>query len=219
MSEERSFVPKELWGDKLDITHFENPYKSDDFVYAPCPCCETCPDCGYHGAPTDGIIVAVDGACPDNGRSNARAGYGVYFNAKSSFNTAGLLEKAPFTNQRAEIFAACVAITKCKGMLDDHGIKWIVIKSDSAYLVNNIVTNVQKWRVNGYKTARGTPVVNGDLFQQLDGLVTSLANRGVFVRFWHVLRDQNKQADKLANAAVGGIDWEKFTEGDFTDMD
>lgn len=60
----------------------------------------------------DSIIVAVDGACPGNGRDNARAGYGVYFNAGSVWNTADKLKRTPFTNQRAEVLAAKLALDR-----------------------------------------------------------------------------------------------------------
>lgn len=37
------------------------------------------------------------------------------------------------------------------------------------------------------------------------------------VRFWHVLRTQNKQADKLANAALDGVDHKQFSGFDLLD--
>ena len=44
-----------------------------------------------------------------------------------------------------------------------------------------------------------------------------LEDEGVDVRFWHVLRTQNKQADKLANAALDGVDYKQFDEDDLLD--
>lgn len=123
------------------------------------------------------------------------------------------------TNQRAEITAAMEACRLCFEMLKtpnfDQQIRHIVIKSDSVYLVNSMVEWVEKWRDNDYKTYRGTPVVNRHLLRCLDEWVFCLENMGVDVRFWHVLRPQNKQADKLANAALDGVDHRQFTADDF----
>jgi ribonuclease HI len=184
----------------------------------------------------DGIIIAVDGACRDNGRPNARAAYGVYFNTDSKFNRAayvvyfntdskfnkaGLLDERPMTNQRAEITAAIEACKLCHQLLNTpdllQEIKQIVIKSDSAYLVNSMVTHVEKWRLNNYTSSRGRPVVNGDLLRSLDQCVVSLEEEGVNVCFWHVPRTQNQQADKLANAALDGVDYKQFTWDDLCD--
>lgn len=107
-------------------------------------------------------------------------------------------------------------------MLDSNasglGIKQIVIKSDSAYLVNGIVKNIQRWRLNNYTTARGRPIANNNLICYLDERITILESRGVSVRFWHVLRMHNKQADKLTRAAADGVDWRQFTREDLVDL-
>jgi hypothetical protein len=47
--------------------------------------------------------------------------------------------------------------------------------------------------------------------QKLDGLVLDLGDKaGLCVRFWHVLREWNRPADVLANAALDGEDWKSF---------
>jgi ribonuclease HI len=221
MSNTRRYVPSEIWGDRLHSEKFEK-HEINDFMLAPCPCCELCSHCDFHKPITNGIIVAVDGACRNNGRSDARAAYGVYFNIDSRFNRAGLLDKGPMTNQRAEITAAFEACKMCLRMLNTpdffQKIGQIVIKSDSTYLVNSMVTYVEKWRLNNYTSSRGRPVVNADLLRGLDEIVVWLEEEeGVDVRFWHVPRAQNKQADKLANAALDGVDYKKFTRDDLFD--
>lgn len=221
MSNSRRFVPSEIWGDGLNIDKLEKHAIETNFMLAPCPGCEPCPCCGFYESHTDGIIIAVDGACRDNGRSNARAAYGVYFNIDSKYNTAGLLAEGPMTNQRAEITAAIEACRLCVLMLHnpnfDQKIRQIIIKSDSAYLVNSMVEYVEKWRLNGYTSSRGRPVVNADLLRGLDGCVVCLEEEDVDVRFWHVPRAQNQQADKLANAALDGVDYKQFTWDDLFD--
>jgi hypothetical protein len=56
-------------------------------------------------------------------------------------------------------------------------IKQVVIKSDSAYLVNSMVTHVEKWRLNNYTSSRDRPVVNADLLRGLDECVVWLEER------------------------------------------
>jgi ribonuclease HI len=221
MSNTRRYVPSETWGDRLHIEKFEK-HRIDDFMLAPCPCCGHCSHCGFHKPRMDGIIIAIDGACRENGRPNARAAYGVYFNIDSKFNRAGLLDEGPMTNQRAEITAAIEACKLCHQLLNTpdllQEIEQIVIKSDSAYLVNSMVTHVEKWRLNNDTSSRGRPVVNGDMLRNLDAwLVWLEEEKGVDVRFWHVPRAQNKQADKLANAALDGVDYKQFTRDDLFD--
>jgi ribonuclease HI len=126
------------------------------------------------------------------------------------------------TNQRAEITAAIEACRLCFRMLITPDfpqmIRHVVIKSDSAYLVDSMVTHVEKWRLSNYTSSRGRPVVNGDMLRNLDAwLVWLEEEKGVDVRFWHVSRAQNKQADKLANAALDGVDYKQFTRDDLFD--
>ena len=147
MSNARRYVPSDIWCDRLHLEKFER-HTNEEFMLAPCRCCGLCPDCGFHKPLANGIIVAVDGACRNNGYSNARAAYGVYFNIYSKFNKAGLLDEGPMTNQRAEITAEIEASKLCYQMLNTpdfpQKIKQLVIKSDSAYLVNSMVTHVEK---------------------------------------------------------------------------
>lgn len=220
MSNARRYVHSEIWGDRLHSDKFEKQEISD-FMPAPCPGCELCPKRGFHLPRADAIIIAVDGACRDNGYPNARAAYGVYFKIDSGYNSAGLLDEGPMTNQRAEITAAIEACKLCYQMVNTPNfpqeIKQVVIKSDSAYLVNSMVEYVEKWRLNNYTSSRGRPVVNADLLRDLDERVVWLEDEGVNMRFWHVPRAQNQQADKLANAALDGVDYKQFTWDDLFD--
>jgi hypothetical protein len=92
------------------------------------------------------------------------------------------------------------------GNLDKH-IREVVIKTDSAYLVNSMVDYIVTWKRNGFINARGHPVASRDLIEMIDDICYELNWHGFQARFWHVPRSQNMQADKLANAALDGIDW------------
>lgn len=118
MSTDRQYNPFQIWGDKLNMAKLEDPSASTDFVYTPCSYCGFCAHCGYHQVSTKGIIIAVSGACRPDGKPNAKAGYGVYFNASSSLNFPQQIsnDKASIvpTSQRAGVLAASAALATFK---------------------------------------------------------------------------------------------------------
>lgn len=151
------------------------------------------------------MIIAVDGACRNNGRDGPQAAYGVYFNERCRSNEAGIFSQAPITNQCAEIYAAIMALEICCEKLDacppSQRVRSIVIQSDSTYLVNGITSWITTWRENNYMTSQGSPVRNRDMFSTLDDMVANVQSCGVTVYFRHVGREQNTKADRLANSA------------------
>jgi ribonuclease HI len=128
------------------------------------------------------MIIAVDGACPGNGTDKAwRSAFGVYLGNKDYVdNLAFCVPDAPgyaHTNQRAELYAALAALQYAERFAMNGGqwlcefppcskpctIRHLVIKSNSTYLVNSMTSHIHKWRSNGGKTAKRTPVQNQDL--------------------------------------------------------
>ncbi|GJC93564.1 Ribonuclease [Colletotrichum higginsianum IMI 349063] len=81
----------------------------------------------------------------------------------------------------------------------------VVIKADSEYLVKGMTEWVLRWEKNGCRTAKGTPVVNADLFRLLLRLVSQLNDRGVEVLFCHVKRRDNTEADDCADRALDRV--------------
>lgn len=77
-----------------------------------------------------------------------------------------------------------------------------MIKTDSEYVVRHMTECITKWRQNGFHNAKGAYVVNADLFNQLDLLISQLNVQGVEVLFWQVGRLENAEADALAGAAL-----------------
>jgi ribonuclease HI len=58
--------------------------------------------------------------------------------------------------------------------IEDHGVlDTVAIKADSEYLIKGMTEWVVKWRMNGWKTAKGRDVVNRGLFEELLGEVRS----------------------------------------------
>ncbi|KAK7969948.1 ribonuclease H-like domain-containing protein [Apiospora saccharicola] len=77
-------------------------------------------------------------------------------------------------------------------------VKHVVLKTDSAYLVNGITRNINKWQDDGWTTASNTAVKNQDLWKWLMELIDQYDNMDVGVDFWLVPRQYNSEADRLA---------------------
>jgi ribonuclease HI len=181
----------------------------DGWTHLTCPARCRCRGCGRRGfSRSDPLIIAVDGACLGNGTANARAAVGVWFGEGdgelgSIHNVSRVTTDT--TNQQAEISAAIAALKRYKKIVADdvrdHD-RVIILKSDSAYLVNGIATHMPTWKTNGWLNANGQPVANKELWQNLDARVRSAKRNGTRVLFWHVRRNWNTLADALAKDAL-----------------
>jgi ribonuclease HI len=104
------------------------------------------------------------------------------------------------TNNRMEMTAAIAA-------LRDSPMEPIEIVSDSKYVVDcmNQVWYV-RWQHNGWKTTRGKPVLNADLWTELLACVDGRSAQGAATTFrWtrgHAGQAQNERADLLARRAA-----------------
>lgn len=152
-------------------------------------------------------FVAIDGACRNNGHPTAKAAYGIFHDVGSSLNEARETYDLNPISQRVELYAAIILLQKVScdpsEICEGPGISQLVVKTDSAYLVNSMTKYINKWRSNGYMTSRNEPVVNKELFDKIDDLMEELfAEEIVQVRFWLVPRNQNTLADGLAKMAL-----------------
>ena len=149
------------------------------------------------------MLMFVDGACIDNGKPNARAGWAVCVGpnivVKGRLEPGAIGSSGGQTSNRAELRSAIVALGLrfWKG----EGFKSVVIASDSEYVVKGFCERLTAWKRRGWKTARGTDVANKDLWEVLDEKIQSLAKVGVQVLFWRVSRELN-EADQYAKQAA-----------------
>jgi ribonuclease HI len=110
---------------------------------------------------------------------NKMAGIGIYLsseglNIKNIYHGDEIM-----TNNRCELFAVLYSLQiihkyiingSIKGSINEsinESIKSINIVSDSTYTVNSCNEWIEKWRVNGWKTANGTPVKNRDIMEDI----------------------------------------------------
>lgn len=203
---DRKFDPLREFGRDMTEAEISLDLFADNFNYLGRAYEEPCENCGALNTHCDAIIVAVDGACRDNGKSTARAAIGACFGVDNvAHNISEVLRStSPHTNQKAELSAGIRALKEIadikKKIIPDS--REVVMKADSEYLVKGMTEWILKWRQNGYMNSKGLPVTNGEMFKELDNLVDELNKAGVGVLFWHVPRANNREADWLANAAL-----------------
>ncbi|KAL1614498.1 hypothetical protein SLS56_012087 [Neofusicoccum ribis] len=145
--------------------------------------------------------------------NHAIAACAVFFAPRSPLNETHLLAAngPPPTSQRAELMGGIKALEAAKRLAarpEEWGyedLNQVVIKADSAYLVRGATEWVSKWEARGWMNAKGTPVINQELFQRLEGCIRELESLGVLVQFFHVPRQQNQCADAAANEALDQV--------------
>ncbi|KAL2817104.1 ribonuclease H-like domain-containing protein [Aspergillus granulosus] len=202
----RRFHPDNEYPKRFSQEDIEVP--REESVYLACPGSKRkCPQCKVHVAHSDCLVIAIDGACSNNGKDKARSSIGVFHGYGSEWNVSCTLDNTGrHTNQIAELEACSRALSNAIAIqaewdLTDHPLDTLVIKSDSEYVVRGLTEWLPKWKKNGWKNAKGLPVTNSYLFQRIDWLIEQL-EQNISVKFWIVPRGQNGMADAMAKYAL-----------------
>ncbi|GKZ24752.1 hypothetical protein AbraIFM66951_011830 [Aspergillus brasiliensis] len=210
----RRFHP-EIYPKEFKLSDIEVP--SGDVVHTACPAskrgcpCSTCP--GYCKT---SIVIAIDGARCKYGRRGAQASIGVYHGPNHDWNASALVSPELKQLPQVAVLAACekALLNACTlqnywgelaGMVEEgtnERLREVVIKTDSEFLVSSMTELIFKWKANGWLNAQGLQVINRDQFLNIESLIESLENNMVTVRFWHVPRTLNQDADRLARSAL-----------------
>ncbi|KAL1642897.1 hypothetical protein SLS58_005138 [Diplodia intermedia] len=206
VSRNRIFNGDQAFNGEEALETFEDVQQLCHKAVAPCPG-PPCPDCGAPALHTDSVMIAVDGACRSNGRPDATAACAVFFTSNSIYNETHIITaNGPYapTSQRTELVGGIKGLEAAKRLATtlDGELKQVVIKTDSAYLFRGATEWIAKWEAREWKNAKGGPVVNQDLFRQLEVRIVELESMGVLVQFFQVPRAQNRQADAAANEAL-----------------
>ena len=109
--------------------------------------------------PDNALIAYCDGSCHENGTGGWAS---VVLTPDGKTIELSGNEKNS-TSNRMELMAAFKAIEKAAGMLDAYGKKSILLFTDSTYVIKGIRRRFRIWSINGFITAKGTPVTNTDL--------------------------------------------------------
>ena len=132
-----------------------------------------------------------DGACSGN---PGPGGWGVVlkWNGHEKELKGG---EAATTNNRMELMAAIAALEALKRPCA------VDIHTDSQYLRNGIMSWINNWKRNGWRTADKSPVKNVDLWKRLDLAL------GAHQVHWHWVKGHaghamNERADELAREGL-----------------
>ena len=137
------------------------------------------------------VVIHTDGACSGN---PGPGGWGAIlaFGRHRKEIKGG---EPHTTNNRMELMAAISALEALKRpcLVDIH--------TDSQYVRNGIMSWIERWKRNGWRTTEKTPVKNADLWRRLDAALTQHRVR------WHWVRGHagdvlNERADQLARAGL-----------------
>ncbi|KAL6858471.1 ribonuclease H-like protein [Trichoderma novae-zelandiae] len=153
------------------------------------------------------VVVSIDGACRGNGTPAARAAWGVYFGPQSPHNASGILDAAlPQTSTRAEIEALSQALDIIRNDVSrDFSLLHYRIRTDSSYLVQTFSQWIESWIDNGGKTSRGKRAAHFEVLKKIHERLDDMTygdDGGMEFKFWLVPREENKEADGLANEAL-----------------
>lgn len=108
------------------------------------------------------------------------------------------------TNNRMELTAAIRALEfMCE--TDTRKAEHIEVISDSKYVVNGITQWVPGWKNKGWITSSDEPVVNRDLWEQLDELNARLDVNWNWVK-GHAGDENNELCDRLTQVEIAKID-------------
>lgn len=137
------------------------------------------------------INIYTDGACRGN---PGPGGWGalLQYGDKQKKLYGG---EANTTNNRMELMAVIKALESLTRPCE------IKVISDSKYVLQGITEWIINWKKRGWKTASKKPVLNVDLWQQLDSLVGEHQIDWQWVK-GHSGDPGNEMADQLANQGI-----------------
>ncbi|MCL4797027.1 MAG: ribonuclease HI [Bryobacteraceae bacterium] len=139
------------------------------------------------------LKVITDGSClgnPGPGGWAAILRYGPHERAMSG-------HEPNTTNNRMELTAAIRALQALKEPCE------VELVTDSEYLKKGVEQWMAKWKRNGWMTAAKKPVLNQDLWQELDRELMRHQTSWRWTK-GHANDEDNNRCDELARAAAAG---------------
>ncbi|MDX2128874.1 MAG: ribonuclease HI [Chloroherpetonaceae bacterium] len=138
------------------------------------------------------VIIYTDGACSGNPGEGGWGAILIYNGTQREIS--GYVKET--TNNRMEMMAAIMALSELKERCSVH------LHTDSNYIVQAFNEGwLQGWKSRGWKTAKKSPVLNQDLWKQLESLTEKHTVTFVKVK-GHSDDELNNRADFLATSAI-----------------
>lgn len=147
------------------------------------------------------LEVYCDGSCTNNGKPDARAGYGIYVTKDGiaiHSHSARVPSTEAQTNQRAELLAIQYALN----YVGESG-KSAIIYTDSKYTIDCLTTWAPAWEKAGWKKSDKKPILHLDVIQPTIDLLNMIKDR-VHIQYvaGHSGNTGNDEADRLARAGA-----------------
>jgi len=145
------------------------------------------------------IVAFTDGAAKGN---PGPGGWGaVIVTPAGDVTELGGRAAGATTNNRMELTGAIEALSALRDVPGP-----LAIYTDSTYLIQGISGWIFGWRKRGWKTAAGADVLNRDLWERVDDLVSARGKRAVQ---WHYVRGHagipgNERVDEIADGFAQG---------------
>ncbi len=137
------------------------------------------------------VEIFTDGACRGNPGPGGWAALLRWGEREKLIQGA----QAKTTNNRMELLAAIEGL----GALQKNS--EVVLTTDSQYVLKGITEWIKGWKRNGWKNAKKEPVLNQDLWQQLDQLCQNHQVEWRWVK-GHSGHAENETVDQAANHAI-----------------
>ena len=140
------------------------------------------------------VDIFTDGACRHN---PGPGGWGAILKNKSATKElyGGEIDT---TNNQMELLAAIKALQSLKRPCR------VNLYTDSNYVKQGITEWIVKWKSNGFRNTKKKPVLNSDLWKQLDALNSMHQVQWYWIK-GHSGHPENERADALANKGVDEI--------------
>jgi ribonuclease HI len=137
------------------------------------------------------VTLITDGACKGNPGPGGWACILRYNQHKKELYGS----EPRTTNNRMELRAVIEGLRAVKEPCR------VTVITDSQYVKNGITSWIHKWKRKGWKTATGTPVLNRELWMELDGQVSRHEVTWEWVK-GHADHEDNNRCDELAQQAA-----------------
>ncbi|WP_114945250.1 ribonuclease HI [Microvirga calopogonii] len=137
---------------------------------------------------TNEAIIFTDGACLGN---PGPGGYAAVVTIAGEEQVIVGRDRST-TNNKMEMTAAIKALEAVPQDLP------IVIHSDSQYVIKGATEWLRGWKAKGWRKADGKPVLNQDLWMQMDAVMVGRKITWKWVK-GHAGHPENERVDRLAN--------------------
>lgn len=144
--------------------------------------------------PSDTLVIYTDGSTINNGKINARGGYGAFFSDPDILPISEPLKGCKITNNVGELKAIISSLMK---VASDKRKK--IILSDSQYSVLALTKRYKKYQKNGWVTNYGgkqKPVSNSELIKTALSLLTK---QNATIKHIYACHKNPKTVNELGN--------------------